>query len=589
MNSVLHHWLEKQYELVPGARYAVLRTGPADTGPYEQSFSWPQQSDLSTHLERVITAALRSKQAVIKTANHVSDETSEPLDALACPIIVEGQMLGVVAFEMTSRSRLMQQSTVQLIQTGLKWLETILLSSRLSAQDQLVNLIELLSAGLEEEDFQVALVQVATEVAKRFECSQVCIGFVHFLQPRIEAISGNSRIDRQSNLVRTMRDAMAEAIDQGRPVVYPPLPETQSVQTVHFHAQLANLHSFSAFCSVPLVKNGKAVGALLLERPSDKPFTKNILEHLERIGLLLGPVLETRRRDERSLLAKTIDAAYTKTRHLFGSGYLAFKMSVFLMALVIGALFMVSGQFRIPADSVIEAGLLRAVIAPQNGFIDNAFVRPGDLVSEGDLLATLDDRELRREQRKWQAQREQLLKEYRQALAQANRSEVAVFLAKRQQAEAQLTLVEQRLYRTRLTAPFDGVVVKGDLSQKLGSPVERGETLFEVAPIDSYRVVLNVDDRDIGMLKAGQMGKLRLAGIPDQMIDIRVDRITPVSVSNGQRNVFRVEAAMMTQSDLLRPGMEGFSRVDIGERKYLWIWTRKIINQLRLMIWNWLP
>jgi multidrug resistance efflux pump len=589
MNSILHHWLEKQYELVPGARYAVLHTGPADTGPYEQSFSWPHESDLSTHLERVINAALRSKQAIIKTANHFSDETSEPLDALACPIIVEGQLLGVVAFEMTSRSKVMQQNTVQLIQTGLKWLETILLSSRLSAQDQLVNLIELLSAGLEEEDFQVALVQVATELAKRFECSQVSIGFVHFLQPRIKAISGNSRIDRQSNLIRAMRDAMSEAIDQGRPVVFPPLAETENVQTVHFHAQLAKLHSLSTFCSVPLVKNGKAVGALLLERPSDTPFSRNILEHLERIGLLLGPVLETRRRDERSLVAKTVDAAYTKIRHLFGPGYLMFKMSVVMIVLVIGALFMVSGQFRIAADSVIEAGLLRSVIAPQNGFIDNAFVRPGDLVSEGDLLATLDDRELLREQRKWQAQREQLLKEYRQALAQANRSEVAVFLAKRQQAEAQLMLVEQRLDRTRLTAPFDGVVVKGDLSQNLGSPVERGASLFEIAPIDNYRVVLNVDDRDIGLLKTGQMGKLRLAGIPDQMIDIRVDRITPVSVSDGQRNVFRVEAAMAAQSDLLRPGMEGVSRVDIGERKYLWIWTRKIFNQLRLTLWHWLP
>lgn len=589
MNSILHHWLEKQYELVPGVRCAVLRTGPADTGPYEQSFSWPPKSELSPHLDRVINAALRSKQAVIKTANHASDETSEPLDALACPVIVEGQLLGAVAFEMTSRSKAMQQNTVQLIQTGLKWLESILVTTRISDQDQLVTLIELISAGLEEEDFQVALVQVATELAKRFECSQVSIGFVHFKQPRIKAISGNSRIDRQSNLVRAMGDAMSEAIDQGRPVVYPALADTESVQSVHFHAQLAKLHNFSAFCSVPLVKNAKAVGALLLERPSDTPFTSYMLEHLERIGLLLGPVLETRRRDERSLVAKAVDAAYTNIRHLFGPGYLVFKMSVVLITLLIAALFMVSGPFRIAADSVVEAGVLRSVIAPQSGFIDNSLVRPGDLVSEGDLLANLDDRELLKEQRKWQAQREQLLKEYRQALAQADRSEVAVIFAQRQQAEAQLMLVEQRLHRTRLTAPYDGVVVKGDLSQKLGSPVERGESLFEIAPIDNYRVVLKVDDRDIGLLKTGQTGKLRLAGIPDQLIDIRVERITPVAISEGQRNVFRVEAAMTVSADLLRPGMAGVSRIDIGERKYLWIWTRKILNQLQLTLWHWLP
>ena len=32
--------------------------------------------------------------------------------------------------------------------------------------------------------------------------------------------------------------------------------------------------------------------------------------------------------------------------------------------------------------------------------------------------------------------------------------------------------VEERLARSRLVAPFDGLVVSGDLTQQLGSPVE---------------------------------------------------------------------------------------------------------------------
>ena len=72
---------------------------------------------------------------------------------------------------------------------------------------------------------------------------------------------------------------------------------------------------------------------------------------------------------------------------------------------------------------------------------------------------------------------------------------MTVLAAQISQTEAQLALVEDRLARATLVAPFDGVVVSGDLSQRLGSPVQLGDALFEVAPLDAYRVVLQVDER----------------------------------------------------------------------------------------------
>ena len=62
--------------------------------------------------------------------------------------------------------------------------------------------------------------------------------------------------------------------------------------------------------------------------------------------------------------------------------------------------------------------------------------------------------------------------------------------------------------RTRLVAPFDGVVVKGDLTQSLGSPVAKGDVLFEVAPLDGYRVILSIDERDISDVREGGRGRL---------------------------------------------------------------------------------
>jgi RND family efflux transporter MFP subunit len=389
-------------------------------------------------------------------------------------------------------------------------------------------------------------------------------------------------------MIRAIRDAMGESLDQATIVVYP-VESDDTLLVTRFHARLANAQHGAAICTLPLIKNGKPIGALLLERDADKPFTVETTVQCEQIGLLLGPVLETRRRDERPLPSKALESLQSGCAKLFGSRHLPLKVGVALSAVLLIWLSLASATFRISSDSVLEAEIRRSIVAPQQGYIAAAHVRAGDLVREGDLLATLDDQELRLEQRKWQSQRAQLLKEHRKALAGLDRAEVAILNAKRAQAEAQLSLVEQQLARATLVAPFSGLIVKGDLSQALGSPVTRGEVLYEVAPTDEYRVVLKIDDRDIGLVALGQRGQLKLSGIPDRSINITIDRLTPVSATEEGRNYFRVEAIMDSHSDLMRPGMQGIAKIEIGREKLLWIWTRRLVDWLRLFVWSRLP
>src|SRR5205823_2640136 len=139
--------------------------------------------------------------------------------------------------------------------------------------------------------------------------------------------------------------------------------------------------------------------------------------------------------------------------------------------------------------------------------------------------------------------------------------------------DAQLALVEDKLARAVLVAPFDGVVVAGDLSQLLGTPVEQGKVLFQVAPLSAYRVVLEVDERDIAQVHVGQAGELALSGIPDQRLRFAVKNITPVSTAQDGRNYFRVEAQLDDASARLRPGMEGVGKIAVRRRKLAWIWT----------------
>jgi hypothetical protein len=133
------------------------------------------------------------------------------------------------------------------------------------------------------------------------------------------------------------------------------------------------------------------------------------------------------------------------------------------------------------------------------------------------------------------------------------------------------------------------LVVSGDLSQALGSPVERGKVLFEIAPLDNYRAALQIDEREIGLLEQGRRGHLLLAGLPSEALEFTVTKMVPVPTAADGRNTFRVEAALDTAAPLLRPGMEGVGKIDAGQRSLLWIWSRGLLNWARLTAWEWLP
>jgi len=164
-----------------------------------------------------------------------------------------------------------------------------------------------------------------------------------------------------------------------------------------------------------------------------------------------------------------------------------------------------------------------------------------------------------------------------------------ILAAQQRQAQAQLALVEEKLARSRIQAPIDGLVVTGDLSQRLGSPVEAGETLFEIAPLDAYRVVIQVDERDIAYVQVGQTGRIALTGRPGTPIGFKVGNVTAISEQQDGRNVFRVEAEVDASDVDLRPGMEGVGKISVGERSILWVWTHRFTDWLRLSLWRWLP
>jgi multidrug resistance efflux pump len=226
-----------------------------------------------------------------------------------------------------------------------------------------------------------------------------------------------------------------------------------------------------------------------------------------------------------------------------------------------------------------------------DGFVHQVHARAGDTVRAGQPLIELADQELQLERQRWQSQLAQQLDGLSAAQARADRAQLVVLQSRADEAQAQLELAEERLQRSRLVAPFDAIVVQGDWSQQLGAPVKEGTELLTLAPSDRYRVMVEVDERDIPRMERVDprtlRGSLTLSAMPWDSLPLRVTRISPVAKAVEGRNIFEVEAELLQHPPGLRPGLQGNARIDTQPASPLLHFLRRALGNLRLAWWEW--
>jgi multidrug resistance efflux pump len=584
-------WLALQCRLIPHVTAGVVVLGQGEQGPLLPVAFWPTKPQHRTPLADAAERALLEGRGIILPREPSSDTPTLCRYHVAYPIHVTGQAYGVVALELEPRPESHLRPAMRQLQWGTGWLEVLYYRQRAVTptvspeRPQLA--LELVATAVEQERFQAAATAFVTALATRLACDRVSLGCVRRGHVHLQAVSHSAHFGKKTNLARAIAAAMDEAYDQEAVIVYP-APQGGIFRMTHAHEFLARQHGVGALCSVPLSYDGDIVGVLTFERPVDHSFDAAMVTLCEVIAALAGPILEVHRREDRWLITKVAAALKTQLGRLFGPRYLVRKL-VFLGLAAACAFFAVAqADYRVGATTVLEPALQRVVVAPFNGYIATAPMRAGDLIQAEQVLCTLDDRDLKLERLKWRSQREQYLKQYQQALAQRNAAQTHVVASQIAQAEAELALVEDQLVRTQVRTPFDGIVVTGDLSHSIGAPVERGHVLFEVAPLDTYRVIVQVDERDIASVVVGQEGSLVLMAFPDVTLPFTVTKITPVSTAREGRNYFRVEAQLAQTLSRLRPGMEGVGKIAIDRRLLLWIWTHQAVDWLRVTLWSWL-
>lgn len=337
--------------------------------------------------------------------------------------------------------------------------------------------------------------------------------------------------------------------------------------------------------ATPLLNDGEPVAVLVAR--SDTPLPPAALDILRASAGLAEPLLRHWRDSKRPLWRHALQSAGEAWRRITGPGHLTWKAGAAAVVLAAIVLLAIPLPDRVTAETVIEGRTRQVITAPQDGFIAEALVRPGENVKRGQVMLRLDDRDIQLERQRYTSEREQAAGRLRQAMADRDAAAVALAATELRSAEAQLALAEAKLQRTLLLAPLDGLVVTGDWAQQIGSPVEPGKEMFEIAAGDGYRVVLHVPDAHIARVRAGQRGDLRLTGRPQTTYPFELTRLTATASVQGGTNGFRVEAAWLGEVPALSPGMQGVGKIEVGQANLLTQWTRSSVDWLRLQLWRW--
>jgi hypothetical protein len=524
---------------------------------------------------------------------------------------------GVVTLLIDGRSRQALQTTLAMVEVLSGYVfghTTHQILRRVKAASSSLDLAARLLATMNQTaTFKGCCLQFVNDLCRQLSVDRVGLGWVHGSGSNVEArrragtgrrvvkmaaLSDTENLDRRMAMVQKLEAAMEECLDQEQPVLYPPPPSTGAMADsvlshaiTHAHRELAASDARMRVATFPLrvadPKGDRIIGVLLIEAGGDVNFDPSGVELVQATLDLVAPVLGVRHSDDRILALRAWDSTLRAAAWAVGPKHTVWK--VVGIAVMVLTLFVTFYQttYRVGAPMELQPRERRVLSAPFDGVIASipAGVEPGRGVEEGQLLLAFDTTERRLGALEAQSQIVQFEKEADDLLKKKQYGEAQQAAAKAKQAQAKLWLLEHDIARANVTSPLGGIIIAGDIKDKVGSAVKLGETLFEVADLSNMRVVAKVEDRDISLVQIGQTGEVSPKSNPSLKFPFVVERIVPLSQAAEGSNFFEVHCRLEDAPDWFRPGMEGQARFDGPRKSLAWIGTRRVFDTLRVWLW----
>jgi hypothetical protein len=434
-----------------------------------------------------------------------------------------------------------------------------------------------------ETRFLGAAMAFCNGLATRFNCDRVSLGWLQNGIIQLQAISRTETFSRQMEAAQKLECAMEEALDQDDEVVWPAAADSPVV--ARDHEIFARHQRIDHLASLPLRIGDKVVAVVTCERQA----ALFSAEELQQMRLCCDQVarrvsdLKTR---DRWFGARAATALRDQVEKLLGPEHTWAKVFAVLGVIALALLFFLPVSYRLEGNFVLRSDDVSYLTGPFDGFINEVLVRPGDVVTKGDKLAALDTSELLLEEAGALADMNRYLREAEKARAAGALADMRISQALADQAKARLEATRYRLARAVVRSPFDGVVVEGDLRERLGAPVKQGDALFKVARLETLYVEAEINERDVHDLVGRTTGEIAFVTQPRLKYPVRVTRVEPAAAPGKEGNYFLVRCALDgTPQPWWRPGMSGVCKLNVEKRSLLWIITHRTVDFLRLKLW----
>jgi putative peptide zinc metalloprotease protein len=254
---------------------------------------------------------------------------------------------------------------------------------------------------------------------------------------------------------------------------------------------------------------------------------------------------------------------------------------------------------RVASDFVLEPGRDAHVRAEVPGIVQQLFVKEGDRVKAGQVLAVLENPDVEATAQTLAEQLAMANSNVRVAQAQADSARVGSTLSEQERLQQDWQVAQQNADALEIRAPFDGIVTSQALDQKRGEYLSAGDELCEVADRSTMKARVLVRDQDLEDTPVGARAQLKVVPLPFHTYSGRVEAVLPAASPDrpvaqpqklermGQQlnNYFAVVMQFPNADGSLREGMTGTARITDRYYPLAWQAARATWRWARSQIW----
>ncbi|MCI0403672.1 MAG: efflux RND transporter periplasmic adaptor subunit, partial [Acidobacteria bacterium] len=522
-------------------------------------------------------------------------EEGAAFSLMAAPILHQGAVVGVVEAINKLDGTPFDEDDLFLLSTMCETASNALHNASLLQAERKLEILETLvkvSAEITATlDLDRVLNAVVSEPAAVIPYERASIALEQRGRLQVRAVTGMTAINPSNPEVVRLQEILQWASLAQAPILVTQHGDHIGTDREETRAKFQDYFSqtgMRAFHAVPLVDDDGRLGVLAFES-SDPDFLTTA--HLEMIKVLSGQATVALR--NASLYREVpfinvLQPVLEKKRRFMA---LEQRRRATLLAMA-GAVVLFLAVFPLPMRVVGDATVRsahRASIQPEvEGVVAKVLVREGDAVRRGTILAEMEDWPYRTALASAQAKYRTALSEMNRALAANDGAEAGI---QRVQAEfwtAELERARERLQRTHLRSPIDGVVATPHVENLVGRHLQPGDPFAEVVDTSRASVDVAIEEQDVALLEAGEEASVKLEGFPTRTFKGQVTVVSPKSEVSGDTRYFYARVDVANEEGRIRAGMQGRAKVWVGWRQAGYVLLRRPAMWLWSLLWSWL-